>query len=46
MKPSPFLVAEDLAIRRGTRMVLDGVSAQIPPDTYTTTVYFTVYEYY
>lgn len=31
MKPSPYLVAEDLAIRRGTRMVLDGVSVGVHP---------------
>ncbi len=31
MKPSPFLVAEQIWVRRGTRMILDGVSVGIHP---------------
>ena len=31
MKASPYLVAEDLALRRGTRMVLDGISVGVHP---------------
>ncbi|MFN8124968.1 MAG: ABC-F family ATP-binding cassette domain-containing protein [Candidatus Nanopelagicales bacterium] len=31
MRPSPFLVAEDVSLRHGTRIILDGVSLGVHP---------------